>query len=277
MNSRAKMAALVVALLLALAVANWGCSPKSHYDIPEQDLTPFQRLVHAWTEEYYFRRTVGGDDLVSEKSAIIQRPSHEQRLLIEATLYADTLVEAEIRKLWERDTINVSLDSVRTLYMQTHNWPEYFRIDIRASANLAQPFRLEPLTIFVTDENGIDYEPEKRLFEPPQLAERTYLDREVKRYDPYSTSEYQVYGYRQGTEYHSRARGTLYFERTNVMGRDILSGDEADLTLTLRGTHMEVGRLSWDVSRIQERLRGNGRSQEEQEPEPVDSESRAVF
>lgn len=235
---------------LAGSLGTPGCAPRRAAKVPEQDLTPFEQLMRAWTKEYQFRRMVGGDDLVSEQSAIIERPTHEERLLIEATLFADTLVRADVARLCEEDTTNTQCDTIASRYDGQHNWPEQFRIEVYVLATLSEPFQLEPLTIYLSDEDGIDYEPRRRVFSSPVTEERTYLDREVKRYDPYTSWEYRVYRYSHGYEYQSTGHATLYFDRTNIIGKDLL-GPDARLTLLFRQSRTELARITWDISKIQ--------------------------
>ena len=231
-----------------------GCAGERRARLPEQDLTPFQRLVDRWTAEYSYRRTVGGDDLVSQSDAIIERPTHEERLHISATLFADTLVKAEIERICEEDTIVVSCDSIAAGYAARHNWPKWFRVEISTHANLPEPFALEPLTIYITDENDISYEPVKREFATTRLEERSYLDREVKRYDPYTSWEYRVYEYQQGVEYASSGHATLYFERVNVVGRDLLDDPDAQLVMTFRTRRSDIASLTWNLADIRRQI-----------------------
>ena len=255
--ARTSLARMLVVSVAAVAAFGTylGCAPRPHMDIPEEDLTPYERLVRAWTGRHLYRRTTGGDDLVSERDAVIQRPTHEERLLIEATLYADTLVSEEIEQLVLSDTLGIGRDSIRTLYGRAHNWPEMFRVHVRAVATLSEPFQLEGLTIFIRDQNEIDYEPARTMFTPPVFSQRTYLDTEVTRYDPYSRSEYQVYNYRQGYEYQSRGLATLYFPRTNVIGADLLNTPGARLTLVFQRDRRKLGDVEWDIEVIRRELR----------------------
>lgn len=245
-----KLTGAVVAAATLLAVI--GCATSRRPTVPEEDLTPFQQLVAAWTQEYSFRRTSGGDDLVSHSDAIIERPSHEERLTIRATLFADTLVSEEIATICIEDTTGVGCDSIRSRYTERHNYPEQFRIEIQAYASLPDLFTLEPLTIYITDQNDIDYEPSERVFSDTHSEQRSYLDREVTRYDPYTSYEYRVYEYQHGYEFASSGHATLYFRRTNVIGRDILSGDDAKLKLTMRRGRMNIASLRWNLAEIAE-------------------------
>lgn len=236
------------AILFAAAIT--GCMPQTQTPrVPEQDLTPFEALVRRWTGEYRFRRSIGGSDLVSSQGAIVERPTHEEKLIIEATLFSDTVVAADIARICEHDTSGTLCDSIGIAYRARHQIPAQFRIELAALANLSTPFRLEPLTVYITDENGIDYEPRRKVFSSPVTAQRTYLDREVTRYDPYTSWEYQVYQYTHGYEYQSTGRGTLYFDRVNVVGKDLL-GAGARLTLKFRQNRMELGKIVWDLDAI---------------------------
>lgn len=252
---------LGISLLLAVAFGVLtiapGCGPKRRPAVPEQDLTPYQMLHARWTRDFVFRRTAGGDDLVTHSDAIIERPTHERRLHLSATLYADTLVQAEIEQLCEIDTTGTSCEEIVELYTDHHRYPEWFRIDIRARAQLEQPFALEPLVIYITDANGIDYEPAHRLFSDPVTEQRSYVDHEVRRYDPYTAWEYREFGYRYGYEYASSGRATLYFRRINVIGKDILAGDNAKVTLNFRRDRSTIAQMSWDISETLERARRN--------------------
>jgi hypothetical protein len=231
-----------------------GCTPSGRPKVVEEDLSPYERLAHYLTSDYYFRRSVGGDDLVSDQSSIIQRPSHEERLLIRATLYADTLVQAELEQLCDRDTLT-PCDSVRNRYHRAHQWPDLFRITVRVNAKLSSPFALKPLKIYLTDDNDIDYEPAKTVLSRPMFTQRKYVDREVRRYDPYTESEYQVYNYRKGYEYRSQGKATLYFRRRNIIGTDLLADPATKLRLTFRSKRMNIGTLEWDLVGIREKIK----------------------
>jgi hypothetical protein len=233
----------VVAPLIAT-----GCTPRQVRQ-PEEDLTPFEQLVRRWTNEYRFRRTIGGDDLVSEQASITEQPTHEEVLFLEATLFSDTLVHADIQRLCEEDTAGTACDTVTARYERKHQLATLFRVEIYALATLSQPFELAPLTMYITDQDGIDYEPRRSVFSNPVSAERSYLDREVKRYDPYTSWEYRVYNYRQGYEYQSTGHATLYFDRINVIGNDLL-GPGARLTLSFRKGRSELAAISWDLDKI---------------------------
>ncbi|HRU24246.1 MAG TPA: hypothetical protein P5569_09905 [Candidatus Latescibacteria bacterium] len=251
MNTRPvlKRARAVVALVGLIAVFG-GCTPQTRAArVPEQDLTPFEQLVRQWTREYQFRRTTGGSDLVSWQGAIVERPTHEEHLILEATLFSDTLVAADIARICEYDSSGSRCDSIAIAYKARHQIPEQFRIELAALANLSAPFRLEPLTIYLTDEDGIDYEPRRKVFSTPVTAQRTYLDREVTRYDPYTSWEYQVYQYTAGYEFQSTGRATLYFDRVNIIGKDLL-GPGAKLTLKFRQNRTELGKITWDLDAI---------------------------
>ena len=260
-------------VLLGAALMATACAPRSHTNVPEEDLTPYQRLVRTWTGRYFFRRSVGGDDLVSERDAVVQRPVHEQRILIEAILYADTLVQAELLQLADVDTLRIDPDSLNVIYNRAHSWPEHFRIYVQAVATLDEPFRLEPLTIFLKDQNDVDYEPARASFTPPVLSQRSYLDTEVRRYDPYTSSEYQVYSYRQGQEYESRGTATLYFARRNVMGTDLLSTPGAELTLIFQRDRRKVGEITWNLDEIRSMLAASQETAEDTAPPAVEEES----
>jgi len=243
-----------LALAMAAGALQWAaCTPRSRQ--PEQDLTPYRKLVNQWTASYGFRRTFGGDDLVSSQSAIVERPTHEEKLAIEATLFADTLVAAEVMRLCADDTSGASCDTIAAAYQSVHAWPDRFRVELRASANLSNPFSLEKLTIYLTDQNDIDYEPSRKVFSGPRTAERRYVDREVTRYNPHSASETRGYTYRHGYEYESTGAAILYFDRINAVGEDILWAPEAQLALVIRLDRRDVARLEWNVAEIRDRLR----------------------
>jgi hypothetical protein len=241
----------VLLAVVASSVVMWtGCAGSRRSSEPEADLTPFQQLVLRWSRDYSFRRTVGGDDLVSQSDAIIERPTHVERLHINATFFADTLIAAHIDRTCQDDTLSTDCDSIATSYRALHGIPERFRVEIQAFANLPEPFMLEPLTIYLTDQNGIDYEPVERVFADPILEQQSYLDREVRRYDPYSDSEYRVYEYQHGYEFASRGRAILYFRRVNVVGHDLLEGADAQLTLKIRSKRRPIAEMTWDFADI---------------------------
>lgn len=237
-------------MVAALVVAAWpagGCAPRRVQ--PEEDLTPFEQLVRAWTSQYRFRRTVGGDDLVSEQASITERPAHEETLVLHATLFTDTLVVADIARICEEDTSNTPCDTIAARYRGTHRVPDLFRVEVYALATMSEPFDLTRLTMHITDQDDIDYEPRRIEFGEPITEQRSYLDREVKRYDPYTTSEYRVYLYRHGYEYQSTGHARLYFDRINVIGNDLL-GPGARLTLKFRRDRSDLATVSWDLDRI---------------------------
>jgi hypothetical protein len=249
----------VTAIVAIGLVSAMGCaSQRTSSQVPEQDLTPFEQIIRKWTTEYRFRRSIGGSDLVSQQDAIIERPTHEEVLFLEATLFSDTVVAADIARICEEDLPRMRCDSITAGYRARYNIPDQFRIEIAAMANLAVPFRLEPLTVYITDEDGIDYEPRRKVFSPPVMEQRTYLDREVRRYDPYTSWEYRVYDYTHGYEFQSTGRATLYFDRRNVIGKDLL-GPGAKLTLKFRQNRSEMAKMSWDLDAIRSNRASRGR------------------
>jgi len=245
---------------LVVTLGSSGCITRAPKTAPQEDLTPFQQLIDSWTREYTFRRSVGGDDLVSEQAAIIERPSHEEKLIMRATLFADTLVKSEIKEICQEDTTGVSCDSIAHRYEARHNWPGQFRVEVNMLATLAEPFTLESLTMYLTDGNGIDYEARRRVFSEPVTEQHSYLDREVLRYDPYTSQEYRVYQYRHGYEYRSAGAVTLYFDRVNAVGEDLLAKPGQRLMLKFRRDHSSLGEIRWDLDGVRRQTARRSRS-----------------
>ena len=237
-----------VVFLVAIVALFAGCATRAHRPLlPDEDLTAYERAVIIWTSVFPFRRLTGGDDMVSAQDQVTHRPSHEHTLLFRGILFADSLTTLDQERFCEEDTTDIRCDSLVKNYNGQHRWPDEFRVEVRLAATWTEPLQLNEMTIFLQDEDKIDYEATRTVFGASRIQQQTYVDQSVTRYNPYSMDEYRYYRLERGSEFNTRALATLYFSRINVVGKDLLAPGNGALYMVFKKGRQEYGRLSWDM------------------------------